>query len=183
VLASQSPRRAELLAAAGIEFDAFPVDVDESMHGDEPPEAYVLRVARAKAASVVSRASPRPVLAADTVVVVEGMVLGKPRDDREAAGMLARLSGRTHDVVTGVVLRWEGASREHLETTRVTFAVLSAAEVAWYVATGEPRDKAGAYAVQGRASRFVNRIEGSYANVVGLPVAAVYRLLREMSGG
>jgi septum formation protein len=183
VLASQSPRRAELLAAAGLEFDTLPVDVDESRHDDEPPEAYVIRLARAKAASALARASGRPVLAADTVVVVDGLVLGKPRNDREAAEMLNRLSGRTHEVVTGVVLLGEEKSREHIETTRVTFGSLSRPEIDSYVATGEPLDKAGAYAVQGYASRFVSRIEGSYSNVVGLPIADVYRLLRGWGGG
>jgi septum formation protein len=171
------------LTAAGIFFDRISIDVDESRLDDEPPEAYVIRVARAKAASAVARTAARPVLAADTTVVVDGMVLGKPRDDRDAAVMLARLSGRTHEVVTGVALVSVARSWSEVETTRVEFVELSPAEVDWYVATGEPRDKAGGYAVQGLGSRFVRRIEGSYSNVVGLPMATVYKLLRTAAGG
>jgi septum formation protein len=183
VLASQSPRRVELLTAAGIPFDVIPVDVDESTRPLETPDAYVIRVARAKAGSAAARTTARPILAADTIVAIDDLVLGKPRDDRDAARMLERLSGRVHLVITGVVLLTDGAIRTDVETTHVEFLELSPAEIDWYVATGEPRDKAGAYAVQGLGSRFVRRIEGSYSNVVGLPIATVYALLRAMRGG
>jgi septum formation protein len=123
-----------------------------------------------------------PIVAADTIVLLDGRVLGKPTDDLDAAAMLRLLSGGIHEVLTGIVVQVGVRQRRHVERTRVRVAPLNAAEIAWYVATGEPRDKAGAYAVQGLASRFIEAIEGSYSNVVGLPVAAVYRLLRELVG-
>lgn len=138
------------------------------------------RVAEAKADAVWRDGTDDVVLAADTVVVVDGDVLGKPHDDAEAAHMLQRLAGRDHEVVTGVAVLARDARRTAVETTHVTFAPLSTDEIAWYVATGEPRDKAGAYGVQGLASRFVTRIDGSYSNVVGLPVSLTARLLREV---
>jgi septum formation protein len=181
LLASGSPRRAELLRAAGIPFDVQITDVDESVWPGEKAEAYVLRLALAKAAAI--SAAGRPVLAADTVVVVDDRLLGKPRDADEARQMLRALSARTHEVLTGVCLlvgTAEGPRQwTHVERTFVEFAPLSSADVDWYVASGEPFDKAGAYAIQGLASRFVTRIDGSYSNVVGLPVAAVYRLCTE----
>ncbi|HXH06564.1 MAG TPA: Maf family protein [Vicinamibacterales bacterium] len=185
VLASASPRRAELLAAAGFSFDVEPTEIDESPQPGESPDAYVVRLAIAKARAAAERlrggepAGELVVLGADTTVLVDGVVLGKPADDREAAAMLRRLSGRVHDVLTGIALAHDGVVRTACERTRVRMARLAEEEIAWYVATGEPRDKAGAYAVQGRASRFIEAIEGSYTNVVGLPVATVYRLLRE----
>lgn len=121
-------------------------------------------------------------MAADTVVVLDGHIMGKPKDDAEATAMLRMLAGRTHEVLTGILVRLGSEQWAHVERTRVRVAPLSAAEISWYVGTGEPRDKAGAYAVQGLASRFVEAIEGSYTNVVGLPVAAVYRLLRRVVG-
>lgn len=176
VLASASPRRAELLRLAGLEFDVVVSDADETMHPDETAVTYVCRVAEAKADLVGARYPDRLVLAADTTVVADGVMLGKPRDAAEARAMLTRLSGRTHEVMTGLCLR--GATRRSaVEVTTVEFAPLSAGEIEWYVASGEPFDKAGAYAIQGLASRFVLRIEGSYANVVGLPVATLYRML------
>lgn len=179
VLASASPRRAELLAAAGIQFRVQAADVDESTQPKEEPRAYVTRLARAKAAAVSRTVETNAlVLGADTVVVVDGRCLGKPRDDEEAAAMLRRLSGRAHEVLTGIALRHPSGTAVECATTVVTFIPLSAAEIAWYVGTGEPRDKAGAYGIQGRASRFVARLEGSYSNVVGLPVELVYRQLR-----
>lgn len=179
VLASASPRRAELLAAAGIQFRVQAADVDESTQPKEEPRAYVTRLARAKAAAVSRTVETNAlVLGADTVVVVDGRCLGKPRDDEEAAAMLRRLSGRAHEVLTGIALRHPSGTAVECATTVVTFIPLSAAEIAWYVGTGEPRDKAGAYGIQGRASRFVARLEGSYSNVVGLPVELVYRHLR-----
>ena len=181
VLASASPRRAELLRAAGFEFDVIVANVDESIEHGETAPAYALRVAEAKARAVVAQAAGRPVLAADTVVVVDEHILGKPHDAADAHRMLGLLSGRRHEVLTAVVLvPGQGGTRQsRVESTTVEFAPLSLDEIAWYVASGEPMDKAGAYAVQGLASRFVTRIEGSYSNVVGLPVARVYGLLKE----
>jgi septum formation protein len=181
VLASASPRRADLLAAAGIAFQVRPAEVDERpLDGESPPD-YVLRVARDKVRACP--ASPEDVvLAADTVVVVDQLILGKPLDDADARRMLRLLSGRVHQVLTGVALLEGARVVTAVETTDVTFAALSDDDIAWYVSSGEPRDKAGAYAVQGLASRFVDRIEGSYSNVVGLPVARVWRLLVERVG-
>jgi len=174
ILASQSPRRAELLTAAGYEFDVIPADVDESIHPGEEPETYARRVAAAKAQAVRPRSHGRPVLAADTVVVIDGHILGKPADAADARRMLRMLSGRLHEVLTAVTLD----AVTQVERTTVEFATLTDEEVAWYVSSGEPMDKAGAYAIQGLASRFVIRIDGSYSNVVGLPMARVYELLK-----
>jgi septum formation protein len=179
VLASRSPRRAELLAAAGFEFCVEPADVDERARPGEPPEVYVCRVAHDKARLVARRRPTDIVIAADTVVVVDGTVLGKPTDDADAAAMLRRLSGRAHEVLTGVGIEAPGYSQVELDRTIVFFDALSDEDIKWYVESGEPRDKAGAYGIQGLASRFVPRVEGSYTNVVGLPVALVTRLLRQ----
>ena len=182
LLASASPRRRDLLAAAGIDCEVGPVAVDERRRDEESPADYVQRVARLKAAEAAGRHPNRLVLAADTAVVVDADVLGKPEDDRAAARMLGQLSGRTHQVLTAVALAGEGRLAVEVETTTVWMDVLSPEDIAWYVATGEPRDKAGAYAIQGRASRFIPRIDGSYTNVVGLPVARVDRMLRTWRG-
>jgi nucleoside triphosphate pyrophosphatase len=188
VLASSSPRRAELLRAAGFTFDTLVVDIDEGTRPYESPENYVRRIAMDKSAaatrsSVVSgfrgTGEDPVILTADTAVVVDGEILGKPRDDRDAAAMLGRLSGRVHQVMTGVSVRTKNRELGRVERTAVEFARLSDEEISWYVASGEGRDKAGAYAIQGLASRFVPRIEGSYSNVVGLPVACVFELLKE----
>jgi septum formation protein len=181
VLASASPRRADLLASAGFAFEIEPVDVDERPLPGEAPAVCVRRLAAEKAAQAARRHPGAVVLGADTVVVVDGLILGKPADDRDAAGMLARLSGRAHEVLTGVAVQARGRQLLAVEETVVHFQPLSSEQIAWYVASGEPRDKAGAYAVQGRASRFVTRIEGSYSNVVGLPVARVCQLLNAIS--
>jgi len=182
ILASASPRRAELLRAAGFEFDVVTVDVDETPRDGEPPATYVRRLAAEKSAAAIAHVwAVRVILGADTTVVIDGEILGKPLDDDDAARMLRRLSGRQHEVLTGISLRQGAYEVGRVETTIVDVAPLSAADVAWYVASGEGRDKAGAYAVQGLASRFIRRIEGSYSNVVGLPVAAVFELMREMS--
>jgi septum formation protein len=178
ILASASPRRAELLAAAGFVFEVAPQEVDEAVRVGETPEAYVVRVAWEKVHSAC-RKSGSVVLGADTAVVIDGEVLGKPRDDRDAADMLKRLSGRTHDVLTGVAVGGDQLLSD-VARTAVRFLPLTDEEIAWYVASGEPRDKAGAYAIQGLASRFVDHIEGSYSNVVGLPIALVCRLLRRL---
>lgn len=178
MLASASPRRAELLKAAGIEFDVIVANVDESVQAGETPDAHVRRLAEEKARAVIPQARGRPVLAADTVVVVDGVILGKPADPGDATRMLRMLSGRAHDVMTGVTLAREtpSAVTTCVAITTVEIAALTEAEIAWYAASGEPADKAGAYAIQGLASRFVTRIDGSYSNVVGLPVAVVYDL-------
>ncbi|HEY5619161.1 MAG TPA: Maf family protein [Vicinamibacterales bacterium] len=194
ILASASARRAELLRAAGIEFDIIPAHVDECVLPGETPEQHVKRLAAAKAHAVLPRAGDRPVLSADTVVVVDGAILGKPVDDGDARRMLGLLSGRSHEVMTGVCLvNPDGPAQaghyvrgrkdppgdtrmSDVAVTTVEFAPLTDAEIDWYVASGEPADKAGAYAIQGLASRFVTRIDGSYSNVVGLPVAVVYHL-------
>jgi septum formation protein len=178
ILASASPRRRELLTRAGLTVEVDPADVDERPEPGESPERYVERVARLKASAGARRHPGRPVLGADTVVVVDGEVLGKPADAEDAAGMLRRLAGRTHYVLTGVALAWQGQITTQIERTEVAMSAMSEDDVAWYVASGEPMDKAGAYAIQGLASRFVTRIEGSYSNVVGLPVATVVELLK-----
>lgn len=161
----------------------MPGDVDEASVAGEAPVEYVARVAAAKAEAVVDRARGRIVLAADTTVVAAGRVFGKPGDDVEAAEMLRQLSGRSHEVLTGVALRWEGRATGGVERTRVHFVDLADGQIASYVASGEPRDKAGAYAIQGGASAFVERIEGSYSNVVGLPMELVRRLLGAVQDG
>ena len=184
VLASASPRRAELLTLAGLAHEICPADVDETPRDGEPPEDYALRVARDKAAAVVSRqgalqgTEAPPVLAADTVVVADGWTMGKPADAREASEMLTALSGTVHKVHTAVVLHTAGQVLAEVVTTRVRFVQLSPSEIDWYVRSGEPDGKAGAYAIQGLGSRFVEWIDGSWSNVVGLPVATVYRMLR-----
>jgi septum formation protein len=180
VLASASPRRRELLAAAGFTVEVDPPQVDEAQRLGEPPAEYVERVARDKAAVVSARHPDRTVIAADTAVLVDGEVLGKPADDDDAARMLRRLSNRAHDVWTGVAVARAGQVAYALERTRVWMLPLSEADVRWYVESGEPRGKAGGYAIQGLASRFVPRIEGSWSNVVGLPVATVLQLLEQV---
>lgn len=178
ILASGSPRRRDLLRGLGLDIVVRPVDIDESPFPDEKAEPYVRRLAESKA-----RAQGEPgelILAADTVVAVDGDLLGKPQDEAEARSMLGRLSGRSHEVLTGVAL-WQPAD-DRLETevvsTEVFFHPMSESEIAWYVSTGEPMDKAGAYAVQGLAAVFVERLDGNYSNVVGLPLPTVYRLLQ-----
>jgi septum formation protein len=180
ILASASPRRADLLVAAGFHFDVRPVDVDERPIVDERPRDYVRRLALEKARACVAVGPDEVVLAADTVVVVGDLILGKPADEAEAHRMLTLLAGRDHEVLTGVALRLDGREVQAVESTRVWFGPLSAEQVTWYVASGESRGKAGAYAVQGLASRFVERVDGSYPNVVGLPVATVCRLMDEL---
>ena len=178
VLASASPRRRELLSAAGFEFDVDAGSVDESAGPGELPSTYVLRLARRKAEAVAARHPDRPVLGADTAVVVGNQILGKPSDAEDASRMLSQLSARAHEVLTGVALAYRGQLLAEVEHTTVWMSKLTPAEIAWYVASGEPLDKAGGYAIQGLGSRFIPRIEGSYTNVVGLPVARVVQLLQ-----
>ena len=188
VLASASPRRKELLRNAGIPFTVQAADIDESPREGESPRDCAERLAREKALAVFRTRPHDHVLGADTIVVVDNAILGKPRDPADAARMLRLLSGRTHAVITGVCLVGAVASGQSpvasktetaSETTLVTMNDLSDTEIREYIATGEPMDKAGAYAIQGLASRWIPRIEGDYGNVVGLPVALVYRMLRE----
>ena len=185
VLASASPRRAEILRAVGWRFETRPADVDETRRASEEPIAYVERLAREKAGAVAADADLRGrlVLGADTIVALGDELLGKPRDLNEAARMLRALSGRWHEVLTGVALVRSGAEGSCAvghQRTRVRFGELSDEEIRWHVATAAPLDKAGAYAVQGRAALFIEEIEGDYWNVVGLPVRLVYRLASEV---
>lgn len=176
VLASASPRRRELLGLLGIPFEVLPAHVDESVRAGESPAHYVERVAADKARAVASRESSRLVLAADTTVVLGGEVLGKPESDEQALEMLRRLSGRTHRVMTAMALAGPLEASERVDT-EVTFRSLSDEELRWYVSTGEPRDKAGAYGIQGAGGLFVSRIDGSASNVIGLPMAECAALL------
>jgi len=185
VLASASPRRQDLLHSARISFTVQPADIDETPHTGELPGAYAERLAREKALAVWRMRPQDSVLGADTIVVVDEIILGKPADAVDAARMLRLLSGRTHQVITGVCLVHRHKLKSEnpevgvgSETTLVVMNELSDQEIQEYVATGEPMDKAGAYAIQGIASRWIPRIEGDYSNVVGLPVALVYRMLR-----
>lgn len=191
VLASASPRRAELLTAAGFAFEMLAVDVDERARPGEAPADYVCRLASEKSARAFELLEGRAVaegpatreivvLGADTAVVVDGEILGKPADDAAAERMLGLLSGRGHEVMTGVSLRSAREEISRVETTTVWFARLSPDDIAEYVATGEGLDKAGAYAIQGFASRFIPRINGSYSNVVGLPIALVNEVLKRV---
>ena len=179
VLASASPRRAELLQRAGLTVSILPPDVDESRHPGEAPGAMAERLARAKVAAS-DLPSPALVIAADTVVVVDGTLFGKPRDAAESRLMLRRLAGRAHEVITAVAVRAvpEETVTCDRSTSRVVFAPLSDEQVDWYVATGEGMDKAGAYALQGRGALFVTAVEGSYTNVIGLPLDVLYPRLR-----
>ena len=180
VLASRSPRRAELLKAAGFEFTVRAADVDETPHDGETPRAYVLRVAQEKARAVQADGD-EIVLAADTTVFLGSEIMGKPTDAADAARMLRALAGARHEVITAICLRHGDEVQTDVASTAVWFAPLSDNEIADYVASGEPMDKAGAYGIQGLASKFIDRIEGSYTNVVGLPVALTYRLISTRS--
>ena len=180
VLASSSPRRRELLGALGLRFAVRAVDLDETPLPGEDPRATVLRLAQAKAAA---QAHPGElVLAADTVVVIDGELLGKPPDPAGARRMLARIAGREHTVLTGVALEDPGRDRRasDVASSRVRMAAMSPQEIDWYVATGEPLDKAGSYAVQGLGALYVEEVFGNYTNVVGLPIPLTYRLFREL---
>lgn len=176
MLASQSPRRAEILRNAGIPFVVRSAEVDESPIYGEAPEDYVRRLAEWKAMAV--EASPdETVLGADTTVVIDGEILAKPIDVADARRMIARLAGRRHSVLTGICLRRGGRRMCDWAATQVWFAAMSDAEIDAYASSGEPLDKAGAYAIQGLASKYIERIDGCYFNVVGLPVSMVYRYL------
>jgi septum formation protein len=182
-LASKSLRRAEILRGVGWDFEAIAANVDETQNASEDAISYVKRLATKKAEAIARKFPGDLVLGADTVVVIDGEILGQPRDDGDAGRMLRLLSGRWHMVLTGVALvRFGNPPRVLVEhgTTRVRFYQMSADEIAWYVSTGEPRDKAGAYAIQGRGALFIEGIQGDYFNVVGLPIRLVYDLSRRI---
>ncbi|MFH1076450.1 MAG: Maf family protein [Pseudomonadota bacterium] len=178
ILASASPRRQELLKSAGIIFTVKPSGVDEARINEESPKAHVQRLALLKASEVAIGNGKSWALAADTVVVIDGLILGKPKDQGHAKSMIFRLSGVTHTVLTGFCLRHHGLDKNYSDIveTKVTFRNISVPEIDWYVATGEPFDKAGAYAAQGKAMSFIRCVEGSYTNVVGLPLAEVLEM-------
>ena len=182
-LASRSPRRAELLQQIGIDFYILPTDIDESARTDETPEAYVIRLAAEKASACqtslyLNGAQKLPILAADTTVSIDGLILGKPENDEDAHAMLSRMSGRWHEVHTGLAVASDKGLETAISTTRVELAVLSEQTIAAYIASGEPRDKAGAYGIQGLAGTFIRRIEGSYSGVMGLPIFETAVLLK-----
>lgn len=177
MLASSSPRRRELLGILGIPFKVQHADIDESVRAGESATAYTTRLAREKAETVAPSHPGAPVLGADTTVILGDEILGKPVDAADARRMLRALSGKTHQVVTAVCLVMDGHAHEHVETTTVFMRAIPEPEIDAYIASGEPLDKAGAYAIQGGAAKWIYRIEGDYFNVVGLPVAAVWELL------
>jgi septum formation protein len=180
VLASGSPRRAEILERAGWPHEIIVAGIDETVLPNEEPAAYVQRLARSKAEAVAGRLEEGLVLGADTTVVVANQILGQPVDDADARRMLRLLNAKWHDVLTGVaVVRVSGETRVGYQTTRVRFAEMSEKEIDWYVATREPFGKAGAYGIQGKASLFIEEIEGDYFNIMGLPIRLVYELAAE----
>jgi len=189
ILASASPRRAEILRKAGFDFEVVPAHADESPRPGEAATDYVRRLAEEKARTVARQLAKdtvddsRFIIGADTVVVIDGEILGKPSAAANAREMLRRLSGKTHDVYSGLaVLQGNGTAHTAVEKTRVTFEPLSEEEIESYIASGEPFDKAGAYAIQGRGGKFISRIEGCYFNVMGLPLARLYAMLRGLNG-
>lgn len=177
VLASGSPRRAELLARAGLHFEIRATDVDESAHPGETPAALVRRLARSKARAGVAHAAGRPVLGADTIVVLDGELLGKPGDEREARSMLGRLAGREHTVITAVAVAQGERLDDRIVVTAVTMRAIDEEEITRYCASEEPYDKAGGYGIQGRAAAFISRVDGSYTGVMGLPMFETLSLL------
>jgi septum formation protein len=181
-LASRSPRRVELLKQIGIHCEILPADIDETPLMNEQPTDYVIRLARQKGEAgfqnAVVSAKPLPVIAADTTVELDGIVLGKPESNAEAKHMLKALSGRTHQVHTAVALAWQGKIEVILSSTHVEMMVLSEAQIDAYIGSGEPQDKAGSYGIQGRAGAWIKHIEGSYTGVMGLPVYETATLLR-----
>src|SRR5262249_35845920 len=182
ILASASPRRAELLAQIGVDFESHPSQVGERPHADEAPPDYITRIARAKVIAVARNREAGLIIGADTVVVLDGRLMGKPDNQEQAREMLRLLSGKWHAVMTGIAL-YDAATRREVadyDKTLVKFARLSEQEIDWYVATGEPMDKAGAYGIQGLGALFVDEIAGNYHNVVGLPIPLAYRLARRL---
>lgn len=184
-LASASPRRSELLRQIGVAHEVRPAEVDESLRPGEAPAAYVRRLAEAKAQALWSRGTDGrrlPVLAADTTVELDGEIFGKPADRDEALAMLTRLAGRTHEVHTAVAVLHASGNASRLSSSQVTMRAITPAELDWYWSTGEPADKAGAYAVQGRAAIFITHISGSYSGVMGLPLCETWELLAAVPG-
>jgi septum formation protein len=182
ILASASPRRAELLRQIGVAFELAPSRIAELPHPDEAPPDYITRIARAKVIAVARKRDAGLIIGADTVVVLDGRLMGKPENEEQAKQMLRQLSGKWHAVMTGVAL-YDAATRREAadyEKTLVKFARLSEHEIDWYVATGEPMDKAGAYGIQGLGALLVEEVAGNYHNVVGLPIPLVYRLARQL---
>lgn len=179
LLASASPRRAELLTAAGIPFERLPVSLDESVLPGESPEAHVRRLAEAKARAALAMRPEALALGADTIVILDGRILGKPRDADDARAMLRALAGRQHEVLTGVALVAAESSVVEVSRTRVWFAAMTHVEIDEYIESGEPMDKAGAYGIQDAAGTWVRRIDGSYTGVVGLPLYETGELLRQ----
>ena len=180
ILASQSPRRKELLGLFGLPFTVLVADIDEAMDEAKAPADEVARVSRLKA-QAVPRGDDDVVIAADTIVVLENTVLGKPKDEADAAGMLQLLSGRDHQVMTGVTVLRGGKALTHTEITHIHFRPLSDAEIARYVASKEPMDKAGAYGIQGGAALFAEKMQGDYYNVMGLPVCRLWQMLQTVA--
>ncbi len=180
ILASQSPRRRELLTLIGIPHDVRPADVDERVHPDEAPVPHCERLARDKAHTLAVQNPEAVVIGSDTIVVIDGDILGKPADRAEAIAMVTRLSGRTHTVFTAVAAAHGGRTLSGVESVSVTFRALSAAQIAAYVDTGEPMDKAGAYGIQGFGATIVERIDGDYFAVMGLPLGRLVSLLRDL---
>jgi septum formation protein len=181
VLASSSPRRTEILNRAGWPHEIMVAGIDESLMPNEEPAVYVQRLARSKAAAVASRLEKGIVLGADTTVVISGQILGQPVDDGDARRMLDLLNGKWHEVLTGVALvKVGGESRVAYETTRVRFAEMSQSEIDWYISTGEPFGKAGAYGIQGKAALFIEEIQGDYFNIMGLPIRLAYKLAAKL---
>ena len=180
ILASQSPRRRELLQLVGIPHTVQPADVDEAYRPGEEPMAHARRLAREKAATVAAADPEALVVGSDTIVVVDGDVLGKPRDEAHAAEMLTRLSGRSHVVMTAVAVRWGGRERSAVEVVGVTFHPLTVEDIQAYIATREPMDKAGAYGIQGFGATIVERVDGDYFAVMGLPLQRTVRLMAEL---
>jgi septum formation protein len=181
ILASASPRRRELLAHLGLPFRVVVADIDETPHPGEQPVPYTLRLAEAKARAVLALHPQSTVLGADTTVTVDGNLLGKPADAQDATHMLRMLSGRAHQVTTGVALVSARQRDVQAVTTTVHMGNITDAEIAAYIATGDPMDKAGAYGIQGQAMRWIPRIDGEYSNVVGLPIARVHAMLQQFS--
>jgi septum formation protein len=180
ILASQSPRRRELLTLVGITHDVRPADIDETYLPGERPGEHAERLARRKAEVIAAREPGALVIGSDTIVVVDGDVLGKPVDERDAARMLARLGGRSHTVITALAVAWRGETHSAVEEVGVTFHPLTAAEIAAYIGTGEPMDKAGAYGIQGYGATLVARVDGDYFAVMGLSLQLLIRVLRSL---
>jgi septum formation protein len=178
ILASQSPRRRELLALIGVEHEVRPADIDETYLPGEAPHAHAERLARGKASAL--RAPDSVVIGSDTIVVVDGDVLGKPKDAADAARMLRRLSGRSHIVITAVAVAWQGRLESEVEEVGVTFHAMTDAEIDAYIKTGEPMDKAGAYGIQGYGATIVERVDGDYFAVMGLPLQRLIRIIRRL---